>query len=144
MKKTIIKNTVTKALILFVALITTTSLLASEITEEVVCGGQKSLTSKVGDELITNIVDEFEFHNKAFPYGKKVEIGKIESQAFYLELDSLDRGMMTLSAEDESGQGSIKDFWFASYKYYEYQSDKEKSDVLVVCVMESFNLEDFF
>ena len=135
MKNTIIKNTITKALILFVALITATSLLASESTEEVACRGQKSLTSKAGEELITHIVGEFEFHNKAFPYDKKVKIGKIEQQTFYLKLNSDMEGVMTLSAEDESGQGSIKSPLFVSY---EYRSDKDNSETLVECEITSF------
>ena len=137
MKNTIIKNTITKALILFVALITTTSLLASEDTEEVACRGQKSLTSKAGEELITHIVGEFEFHNKTFPYNKKVKIGKIESQTFYLKLDLDMEGIMTLSAEDKNGQASIKSPFFVSY---EYRSDKDNSETLVECSIKSFSL----
>ena len=143
MKSTIIKNTITKALILFVALITATSLLASENTEteEMFCQGAKSFTlSDSGDEQIVRIVGKFEFKNKAFPYNKKVEIGKIESQTFYLELDT--DSMMTLSAEDKNGQtSSIED---SLSVYYEHKSDKDNSETTVACVMESFSFEDLF
>ena len=78
-KITKMKNTITKALILFVALITTTSLLASEniATEEVVCAGAKSfILSDSGDEQITRIVVNLNLITKPFLIIRKWKLPK--------------------------------------------------------------------
>ena len=123
------KNTITKALILFVAIVTATSLFASKDTEDVSCSGRMGMKLQPGE---IDVKDAFEFKNKNFPLGKKVKIGKLGPQTFYLEIGK-STAIMTLTAENKERNISVYGGLDISY-VYEPKEERDYNYISVRCV----------
>ena len=129
MKNIIIKNTITKALILFVALFTAPSLFAGKVE----CSGHKGIRNL--DSGKTQTMHEFKFpFTRKFPKDKKVQVGKLGPRTVYLKMEDFTE-VMTLTIEDEKGEISITGIYDVNYLYqhYLYQSNKEKVYIGIRC-----------